>query len=156
MTELQQIKQLKESGKSIVFVNGCFDLFHIGHLMLLEFAKKQGDVLVVGINSDQSIKNIKGTVYNVHRPIIDETSRLRIVRALKCVDFALLFHENHPGRLIEDIVPDIIVKGDDYKEGSGLLNEEEVKSMADVKCKLELYQRVDGISTSSLIRTIRG
>ena len=103
MMELQQIHRLKEEGKSIIFVNGCFDLFHVGHLSLLEFAKTQGDVLVVGVNSDQSIKQIKGVIDNVDRPIIDEDSRLRIIKALKCVDFAILFDENHPGCLINVI-----------------------------------------------------
>ena len=155
MMELQQIHRLKEKGKSIIFVNGCFDLFHVGHLSLLEFAKPQGDVLVVGVNSDQSIKQIKGVIDNVDRPIIDEDSRLRIIKALKCVDFAILFDENHPGCLIKDIVPDVIVKGDDYKYSHRMINAEESESIRNAKSQVRLFHRVEGVSTSDIIRKIR-
>lgn len=153
--ELQQIHRLKEEGKTIVFVNGCFDLFHVGHLSLLEFAKMQGDVLVVGVNSDQSIKRIKGVVDNVARPIINEESRFRIVKALKCVDFAFLFNENHPGQLIEDIVPNLIVKGDDYMCGLRMLNDEEAEIINNSKCQIRIFHRVKEVSTSNIIYTIR-
>lgn len=149
--ELQQIHRLKEEGKTIVFVNGCFDLFHAGHLALLEFAKTQGDVLVVGVNSDQSIKCIKGTVDNVSRPIINEKARLRIVQALKCVDFALLFDERDPSSLIELIKPKLVIKGSDHK----LSNLGEQASLTRNKCQVVWFDRISDVSTSKIIKMLR-
>lgn len=149
--ELQQIHRLKEEGKTIVFVNGCFDLFHVGHLSLLEFAKTLGDVLVVGVNSDESVKRNKGSIKNVKRPIIDEESRLQLIRALRCVDIAILFVEDNPGKLLQIIKPNTIVKGSDY-------NGKEVAEMHIIQalnCQLIIYDRIKNFSTTNIINRIR-
>jgi D-beta-D-heptose 7-phosphate kinase/D-beta-D-heptose 1-phosphate adenosyltransferase len=107
---LDKIKEWKVSGSKIVFTNGCFDLLHPGHLSLLYQAKSFGDRLVVGLNTDDSIKRLKG----VHRPILSEKERGSILSALECVDLVVCFSEDTPLRLIETIRPDVLVKGSDY------------------------------------------
>jgi len=97
--------------KIVVFTNGCFDLFHAGHLHILKEASKFGDELYVGVNSDLSVKKLKGN----SRPIIKEDQRLEIVSSIKYVTKAILFDEETPLKLIEQLMPDIIVKGMDYK-----------------------------------------
>lgn len=97
--------------KTIVFTNGCFDLFHAGHLHILKEARKFGNELIVGVNSDLSVKKLKGN----SRPIIKEDQRLEIVSSIKYVTKAVLFDEETPLKLIEKLMPDIIVKGADYK-----------------------------------------
>ena len=96
---------------SIIFTNGCFDVFHYGHLEILKFAKSLGNDLHVGINSDSSIRKLKGP----NRPIISQNQRLEIVSACKYVDYVYLFDEPTPIKLIEQIRPDIIVKGGDWE-----------------------------------------
>ena len=98
--------------KNIVFTNGCFDLLHIGHIELLKYAKSLGDYLIVAINSDQSIKKLKGQT----RPINDEPTRKMLLESIKYVDEVIIFEENTPLQLIKDIQPNIIVKGGDYKK----------------------------------------
>lgn len=141
-------KSLERSrkGKTVVFVNGCFDLFHSGHLALLSYAKSQGDILVVGVNSDLSVQNNKSPC----RPIIPQKDRLLIVKSLKCVDFAFLFEEKDPRFLIEYIRPDIIVKGSDYRN----VNIEEQRSIEKCNCKILWFERIDGISTTEIIKKI--
>lgn len=101
---------LKKSGKTLVFTNGCFDLLHPGHTHLLQEAKKKGNVLIVGINSDRSIKKIKGSL----RPILPQSARTRIVAALACVDYVVLFEERTPYTLIKRLKPHILIKGGDW------------------------------------------
>lgn len=120
--ELQKIiLRLKSKGKKIVFTNGCFDLLHYGHVKYLGDAKRKGDVLIVGVNSDSSIKRIKGK----SRPLIHETDRLRIIAALESVDYVVCFKEDTPINLIKLLKPDILVKGSDWKKsnivGSGFV-----------------------------------
>ncbi|MCA1933267.1 MAG: D-glycero-beta-D-manno-heptose 1-phosphate adenylyltransferase [Calditerrivibrio sp.] len=98
-------------GKKIVFTNGCFDILHIGHLKYLEEAKKLGDILVVGVNSDESVRRLKGD----KRPINSLKERLIMLDALKYVDYVTFFEEDTPYNLIKDILPDILVKGGDWK-----------------------------------------
>jgi len=105
------VKKLKESGKKIVFTNGCFDIIHAGHVDYLEKAKSFGDVLIVGINSDKSIKRIKGE----KRPINPQEHRVKVLSALKCVDYAVIFDEDTPIEIIKIIKPDVLVKGADWK-----------------------------------------
>jgi len=112
LKQLQDIKAKKKDHKKIVFTNGCFDLFHIGHLTYLKKAKNEGDILVIGVNSDESIRKLKGS----SRPVNDLKARITVLRELEFVDYVLPFYEDTPCNLIENIKPDILVKGTDYKE----------------------------------------
>ena len=125
MTQIEQIerkivcrKDLKEliikwrnANERIVFTNGCFDLLHLGHVDYLAKAKDLGERLIIGVNTDSSVKRLKGE----HRPLQDENSRLHILAALQSVDAVVLFDEDTPYELIKEIEPDILVKGADYK-----------------------------------------
>lgn len=111
-TELkQQISLWHQENKSVVFTNGCFDLIHIGHLRLLNEARKQGDVLIVALNTDESIQRLKGT----KRPILPQLQRAQILAALECVDAVTFFAEDTPEEILRDIRPDVLVKGGDYR-----------------------------------------
>lgn len=111
LSELKAIRsKLKAEGKKVVFTNGVFDLIHSGHVDYLSKAKKLGDVLIVGLNSDDSVKRIKGD----KRPILKQKERAFILSNLKPVDFVLLFDEDTPEKLISEIIPDILVKGADW------------------------------------------
>ncbi|MGQ9661547.1 MAG: D-glycero-beta-D-manno-heptose 1-phosphate adenylyltransferase [Kiritimatiellia bacterium] len=103
----QERERLRGEGKIVVFTNGCFDIFHAGHVDLIEFARRQGDVLVVGVNSDASVRRIKGA----GRPIIPDGDRTRILAALEAVDYVVVFDEDRVDQLISEIRPDILVKG---------------------------------------------
>lgn len=111
-TFLDQRREYARAGKRVVFTNGCFDLLHSGHISLLNEARKAGDVLVVGLNSDASVRLLKGPL----RPILDEMERSALLCALKPVDAVVLFDEATPRRLIEVILPDVLVKGADWGE----------------------------------------
>jgi len=141
------LSRLRAEGKRIVFTNGCFDLFHMGHLQLLREAKKLGDVLVVGINSEDSVKRIKGE----GRPFIPENDRANIVSALDCVDYVVLFSEDTPFELIKSLKPDILVKGGDYSPET-VVGKEFVEGYGGKVCIIPLVQ---GISTSLLVDKIR-
>lgn len=106
-----QIEALKKAGKKIVTTNGCFDLLHRGHVTYLEAAKKLGDVLVVGVNSDESVRILKGG----GRPLNNELDRAFILSNLKSVDFTFIFNEKLPNAFLQKLAPDIHVKGGDYK-----------------------------------------
>jgi rfaE bifunctional protein nucleotidyltransferase chain/domain len=111
LSDLKAIRsKLKAEGKKVVFTNGVFDLIHSGHVDYLSKAKKLGDVLIVGLNSDDSVKRIKGD----KRPILKQKERVFILSNLKPVDFVLLFDEDTPEKLISEIIPDILVKGADW------------------------------------------
>ena len=102
--------RLKARGKRIVFTNGCFDILHVGHIQYLRRAKKLGDVLVIGLNTDRSVRKIKGAP----RPVVSEKERAEILAALECVDFVTLFDESDPFRLIQILKPHVLVKGADW------------------------------------------
>jgi len=104
------IKKIKAERKKIVFTNGCFDLLHVGHIRYLSQAKKLGDFLIIGLNSDRSVKKLKGK----DRPINSFEDRATLLSALKSVDLVIKFEEQTPENLIKDIVPDVLVKGGDY------------------------------------------
>ena len=106
------VERLKKENKSIVTTNGAFDLFHYGHLKTLRFAKKQGDVLIIALNSDASVKKYKSE----KRPIIPEQERTEILAAIEYVDYLVLFDEKTPVSLLERIKPDVHVKGSEYKD----------------------------------------
>ncbi|MBN1300886.1 MAG: D-glycero-beta-D-manno-heptose 1-phosphate adenylyltransferase [Melioribacteraceae bacterium] len=103
-------KKLKSDGKKIVFTNGCFDIIHAGHIDYLTKAKALGDVLIVALNSDESVKRIKGK----NRPIAELSERLFVVSQIKAVDYVTVFEEDTPGEIIAQLVPDILVKGADW------------------------------------------
>jgi D-beta-D-heptose 7-phosphate kinase/D-beta-D-heptose 1-phosphate adenosyltransferase len=105
------VEKLKKQNKKIVFTNGCFDIIHIGHITLLKKAKSLGDILVVGLNSDESVKKLKGK----ERPIVPQNERAKILDSIKYVDYVVVFDEITPYKVITEIKPDIIVKGKDYK-----------------------------------------
>lgn len=104
------LKTAKSSGKKIVFTNGCFDLLHVGHVRYLQEARAQGDLLVVGVNSDASTRRLKGPT----RPVQNENDRAEILAALGCIDFSVIFTEDTPQNLIEQVRPDVLVKGGDW------------------------------------------
>ncbi len=106
-------RRLKKNGRKVVFTNGCFDLLHRGHVHCLRKAKSLGDVLIVGLNSDASVRKIKGK----RRPIIPQVDRAEILAALEMVDYVLIFAEETPHRVISALVPDVLVKGGDYRRG---------------------------------------
>jgi len=102
----------RNEGKKVVFTNGCFDILHYGHVKYLEDAKKHGDILIVAVNSDNSVRKIKGK----NRPIVDEKNRMRVLAALESVDFVTLFNEATPLKIIRILKPDVLVKGGDWKK----------------------------------------
>ncbi len=105
-----ELIQVRASGKKIVFTNGCFDILHLGHVRYLTAAKSHGDILVVGLNSDRSVRLIKGD----NRPVVDQHQRAEVLAALRVVDYVTLFNESDPLKLIECLRPDVLVKGDDW------------------------------------------
>ncbi|MCE5314697.1 MAG: D-glycero-beta-D-manno-heptose 1-phosphate adenylyltransferase [Armatimonadota bacterium] len=110
-SELQQIvEQAKNNGQTVVFTNGCFDILHIGHVRYLQDARAQGDMLVVGVNSDETVRKLKGE----GRPIVPQFERVEVLAALECVDYVTIFEEDTPIELILAIKPSIHVKGGDY------------------------------------------
>jgi D-beta-D-heptose 7-phosphate kinase/D-beta-D-heptose 1-phosphate adenosyltransferase len=111
LEEIMAIRQkLKDENKKVVFTNGCFDLIHAGHVDYLSKARNLGDVLIVGLNSDASVTRIKGE----KRPILLEAERAFVISNLKPVDYVTIFEEDTPGRLIDELIPDILVKGADW------------------------------------------
>jgi len=106
----EKLAEYKRQGRRIVFANGCFDALHVGHIRYLEGARGEGDVLVVGVNADSSVCSLKGP----GRPILDESARARLVAALHCVDYVVLFAEPNVEALLEELRPDIHAKGTDY------------------------------------------
>ena len=103
-------EQLRVQGKKLVFTNGCFDILHAGHVTYLQFAREQGDQLVVGLNADASIKRAKGP----ERPINPQQDRALVLAALECVDYIVIFDEDEPATIIGKIIPDVLVKGSDW------------------------------------------
>jgi len=137
----------KSKRKKWVFTNGCFDIIHYGHLTYLKAAKKLGDVLIVGLNSDGSVRKNKGTL----RPINKDKHRAEILAAFEFIDFIILFSENTPLKLIQAISPDILVKGSDWKHGH-IIGEEHLKSYGG---KVRRIRLEPGFSTTRLIKKIK-
>lgn len=133
------VKKEKRTGKKIVFTNGCFDILHAGHVKSIEFAKSKGDILIIGLNSDTSIKRIKGP----KRPINKQADRAIVLSALEAVDSVCIFSQDTPLELIKIVKPDILVKGADYK------NKEVVGS--EYAGKVVLFPLLKGRSTTNLI-----
>jgi len=142
----ETIARLKSRRKKIVFTNGCFDLLHWGHVKYLQDAKKKGDILVVGINSDSSVKKIKGK----NRPVINQKDRLRLIAALESVDYAVLFKEDTPLKIIKLIKPDVLVKGADWNKNN-IVGADIVLNNGGCVFTIKF---VKGYSTSNLIKKI--
>ena len=145
------VKFLKKDGRKIVFTNGCFDILHIGHTRLFQFAKDQGDVLILGLNTDASVKRLnKGS----NRPIVNEKERAEILSELHSVDYIVFFDENTPVEIISELKPDVIVKGGDY-------NPKDYKKMPEAKIvhnyggKVKIFKTVDGKATTKIINKIK-
>ncbi len=127
--------------KKVVFTNGCFDILHLGHLRLLEYCKSIGDILIVGLNSDESVSRLKGP----NRPINNQIQRKTMLESIRYVDEVRIFNDDTPLKLIEDLRPNIIVKGGDY------LKEEVIgNSLAEVR----IFNYVEGYSTTKSIQNI--
>jgi len=142
-----KVDSLRQSGKVVVFTNGCFDLIHIGHIRLLQKARKQGDCLVVAVNSDRSVEQIKGP----GRPIIPDNQRAEVLAALGCVDWVTIFDEADPLVLIKLLKPDVMVKGGDWPEEE-IVGALEVKEAGGQVLTIPLER---ASSTSALIKKIR-
>jgi rfaE bifunctional protein nucleotidyltransferase chain/domain len=144
---LRTIENWKKKGLVIVFTNGCFDILHVGHVDYLEKARREGNKLVIGLNTDSSVRAIKGP----SRPILDEGSRARLLAALAFVDLVIPFEESTPMELIRRIGPDVLVKGNDY-EVKNIVGAEFVMENGGKVITLAL---IEGISTSDIINKIK-
>jgi rfaE bifunctional protein nucleotidyltransferase chain/domain len=138
--------RLRKQGRKLVFTNGCFDILHAGHVDYLTFARQQGDALLIGLNSDSSVKRNKGP----ERPINPEKDRAKVLSALECVDYVVIFDEDEPADLIGEIIPDVLVKGEDwahYVSGKDIVERN--------GGKVVLAKLTKGRSTTDVIRKIR-
>jgi len=140
---LARVASWRWAGERIVFTNGCFDILHIGHIRLLEEARRRGERLIVGLNSDASVRRLKGG----SRPVVGQDERARVLAALSAVDAVVLFEEDTPLRLIEALRPDVLVKGGDYTEDN-VVGAREVRAWGG---RVELIPLVPGASTTRLI-----
>ncbi len=140
------IKRLKKEKKRVVFTNGCFDILHYGHAQYLEDARIKGDVLVVAVNSDASVKRLKGR----KRPIVNEQDRLKVVAGLESVDYVVLFNEDTPIKVIKALKPDILLKGSDWSVKE-IVGGDIVRSNGG---KVKTVKLIPGRSTTKLINKI--
>lgn len=143
----QKAAELKSLHKTIVFTNGCFDILHAGHVRYLKESKKLGDILIVGLNSDSSIKKIKGPM----RPINDESDRAEVLGGLESVDFIVIFNEDTPAKLLDVIKPDIYTKGADYT----IQTLPEADTVIKNGGRVEFIKLVEGRSTTKIIDKIK-
>jgi len=147
---LDEIKELRKSfrdaEKKVVFTNGVFDIIHAGHVDYLIKARQSGDVLIVGMNSDNSVKRIKGE----NRPIVPESQRAFVLANLKPVDYVVIFEEDTPAELIENLIPDILIKGADWSLDNIVGKDVVLKNGGDVKT----IEFVNSQSTSNIVQTI--
>lgn len=143
----EQVDRWKKQGKRVVFTNGCFDLLHLGHVDYLEKAKGLGDVLVVGLNSDDSVSRFKGP----QRPIQDQTSRSRVMASMQAVDLVVFFSEDTPFELISALLPQVLVKGSDYL-AENIVGADVVKNAGGVVKTIDF---VPGYSTTRIVDKIR-
>ena len=143
LVKLDELLKVDRSGKSLVFTNGCFDILHFGHISYLQKAKLLGDILVVGLNSDSSVRSLKGD----SRPVNTEFDRAAMLCAMEFVDFVVIFDDDTPYEMIKAIGPDVLVKGADY-EGKVVVGSEFAK-------RVELIEFVEGKSTTNIIEKIR-
>lgn len=144
---LELVAKWKEEGQKVVFTNGCFDIVHLGHVDYLEKARELGDKLVVGLNTDASVSRLKGPA----RPVVDEYARARMIASFSFVDAVTYFDEDTPYELIKQLVPDILVKGDDYTLDN-IVGADIVMGNGG---KVSTIKLVDGYSTTKIIRKIK-
>ena len=140
------VARLKACGKKVVFTNGCFDILHVGHVRYLRRARKHGDILIVGVNTDRSVKEIKGE----KRPIVPEKERAEVLSALEFVDYVVLFDEPDPLSLIESLRPTVLVKGSDWPKEK-IVGREIVEKTGGKVIRVPL---VPGASSSGVIEKI--
>jgi len=146
----KRVKELRAGGKRVVATNGCFDLLHLGHIRYLTAARRLGDILLVGLNGDQSVRQLKGP----GRPINNEQDRAEVLAALESVDLVAIFPELRATRLIELAMPDVYVKGGDYT--SETLNAEEQAALRKIGTRVDIVPFENGYSTSGLLEKLRG
>lgn len=146
----ERLGKLRATGKKIVITNGCFDLLHPGHVRYLEAAKALGNVLVVGVNGDESVRTLKGA----GRPINNENDRAELVAALQSVDLVTIFPELRATNFITRAAPDVYVKGGDYN--SETLNTEERAALEKIGSKIEIVPFEKGHSTTALLGKLKG
>ena len=137
------VTSLKAKGKRIVFTNGCFDILHVGHVRYLKEAKALGDILILGLNSDSSVKSLKGS----NRPINNESDRAEVLSSLKAIDYVVIFDEKTAENIVGEVKPDIYAKGGDYS----IDTLPEAKIVAEHGGKTVLLQLVDGKSSTNII-----
>lgn len=141
------VRVLKKSGKKVVFTNGCFDLLHPGHVRYLEAARRLGDILIVALNSDDSVRRIKGK----GKPYVRETERAEMLGALHAVDFVTTFSEDTPQTIIEELLPDVLVKGGDWSKDQ-IVGRKTVEENGGQVVATNFEQ---GFSTTRIIESIR-
>jgi rfaE bifunctional protein nucleotidyltransferase chain/domain len=140
-------RELRAASRKVVFTNGVFDILHAGHVMYLEAARALGDVLVVGMNADDSVRRIKGP----ERPVNQESDRAHVLAGLRCVDHVVIFHDDTPQSLIETLLPDVLVKGGDYTRDT-IVGADAVEANGGVVITIPL---LEGRSTSNIIKRVR-
>jgi len=141
-----EVDRLKREGKKVIFTNGCFDILHAGHTRYLREAKKLGDVLILALNSDSSVRSIKGE----KRPIVPETERAEVVASLASVDYVTIFNELTPLELIEFLQPDVIVKGGDWAE-KDIVGADTVRRWGG---RVAIMPEIKGASTTNVIEKV--
>jgi D-beta-D-heptose 7-phosphate kinase/D-beta-D-heptose 1-phosphate adenosyltransferase len=147
-TLCRELDALRAAGKKIVFTNGCFDILHAGHARYLHEARREGDVLVVGMNSDESVRRLKGE----GRPVVPQGDRAELLASLECVDYVVVFGEDTPLQLIRSVQPDVLVKGEDWKD-KGVVGADVVEARGG---KVVLMKLLPGRSTTSIVERVRG
>lgn len=146
-TLISLIEAHKKKGELVVFTNGCFDILHVGHVRYLSEAKESGDILIVGLNSDASVRGLKGE----GRPVQTEEDRAEILVSLRFVDYVVIFDEETPLNLIMALMPDVLVKGEDWEEGD-IVGAREVTSWGGRVVRARL---VPGSSTTTIIERLK-
>ncbi len=143
----KKLEALRKQGKKIAFTNGCFDILHIGHVRYLREAKKAADVLVLALNSDASVRSIKGE----KRPLVNEKERAEVLAALEFIDFVTIFPELTPLELIKYLKPDVLIKGGDWPEDK-VVGREEIKQWGG---RVAIIPEVKGKSTTNIVEKIK-
>jgi D-beta-D-heptose 7-phosphate kinase/D-beta-D-heptose 1-phosphate adenosyltransferase len=142
-----KLEGLRKKGKKIAFTNGCFDILHVGHVRYLREAKKTADILVLALNSDSSVRSLKGE----ERPLVPEKERAEIIAALEFIDFVTIFPELTPLELINYLKPDILIKGGDWPEEK-VVGREEIKKWGG---RIAIIPEVEGKSTTNIVEKIK-
>jgi len=144
---LNKLDALRKKGKKIAFTNGCFDILHVGHVRYLREAKKTADVLVLALNSDSSVRSIKGE----KRPLVPENERAEVLAALEFIDFVTIFPELTPLELINYLKPDVLIKGGDWPEEK-VVGREEIKKWGG---RVAIIPEIEGKSTTNIVEKIK-